>query len=183
MKDSWLPGLHPASMKHDDLAHDLALWLSSPAHQSTGFLTWENIEFSTPDPKFGFIVSQCRPDVFAIYSTLQKAKWNPTTYEIKTSVADFQSDVRSKKWQKYLPFSAYVVFAVPELIADKIEVPPECGLIVRRDLSWHKVKRGRKNKNWELTERQWMNLCLKRRNPSPWEIRKTRNNHANLRIN
>lgn len=144
---------------HGSLAHDLASDLSAATRQ-TGWLTWENIEI--PD-------CYCRPDVFAVNATLNTKKWNPTTYEVKCSRADFLADIRSGKWRKYIPFSAFIVYAtIPGVIGDD-ELPDGCGLIVRTDDCWERRRRGRKNRNWKLTERQWMNLCLKARNPSPYE--------------
>jgi len=46
--------------------------------------------------------------------------------EIKTSEADFRSDL---KWQEYLPFCDSFYFAVPEDFPHAI-LPEECGLIV-----------------------------------------------------
>ncbi len=145
---------------HDPLAHDLALWLSCPRRNSPGFVTWENIEF--PD-------TGGRPDVYAITATLNPKRWSPVTYEVKVSVGDFHSDVNAGKWGKYQQFSAYVVFAVSERLAPQIDIPEGCGLIVRTANGWVWNKRGRRNGGWKLTERQWMNLCLKGRNPSPYE--------------
>ncbi len=65
--ERWKPG--PPPTKHDALAHDLGLWLSCPDQQSTGFLTWENIEFKTDflHTKFGYTCKKLsRPDVYAI---------------------------------------------------------------------------------------------------------------------
>ncbi len=170
MIDQWKGCNQPAPKKHDRLAHDLAMWLASPAQHSLGSLTWENFEMPSPTPgDWG----SCRPDVFAIKATLNPKKWNPITYEVKTSVADFQSDIRSGKWKKYQPFSAYIVFAIPMHLTGKIELPPGCGLIVRYSNYWSREVRGKRNKDWTLTDRQWMNLCLKARNPSPWEFKYT----------
>ena len=152
---------------HDGLAHDLAMWLSSPYGKQC--VTWENIEFPIEATRpFG-----CRPDVFAMKSTLTAKNWNPTTFEVKISVADFQSDIRTGKWRKYLAFSAYVFFAIPaKLLAHRFEIPKECGLAIRHGDGWEIFSRGKRNKDWKLTERQWMNLCIKARNPTPFEIQK-----------
>lgn len=168
MIDPWEKFDIPIPDKHDDLAHDLAMWLASPAQHSLGCLTWENFEVPNVGHNNSF---GCRPDVFAIKATLNPKKWNPITYEVKTSVADFQSDARSEKWKKYQPFSAYVVFAIPMGIMDKVEPPPGCGLIIRFKNHWSRTVRGSRNKEWTLTNRQWMNLCLKARNPSPHEFK------------
>ncbi len=153
-------------MTHDELARDLAMFLSNPSGRSVGYLTWENIEIGPDRPNIG---ETGRPDVYAIGATLSKKNWRPTTYEVKVSVADFQADIRQGKWRKYRPYSAYIVFAVERGLLSSLAIPDECGLIVRDEQGWHRKKRGRRNDDWTLTERQWMNLCLKGRNPSPWE--------------
>lgn len=148
---------------HDGLAHDLALWLSTPARrgESRGRLTWENIQF--PDERV-------RPDVFSILTTLNPKRICPITYEVKINRGDFLAELRTGKWRSYLPFSAYVFLAMPYGLADEIEIPKELGILYRFDLGWHLVRRGKHNRTWRFTERHWLNLSLKGRNASPFEI-------------
>lgn len=148
---------------HDELAHDLALWLSVPASRSgaRGRLTWENIQF--PDER-------CRPDVFSLVATINPKRICPVTYEVKISRADLMADLRSGKWRKYLPFSAYVVIAMPYALVDEKEIPPELGIISRFDTNWGVVRKGKRNDSWKFSDRHWLNLTLKGRNPSPYEI-------------
>lgn len=149
--------------KHDSLAHDLAIWLSTPPRGAVrGRLTWENIEF--PDAE------RCRPDVYSLVATLTPKKWCPITFEVKANRADFMAEMRSSKWESYRPFSAYIFLACVDGLVRVDELPPEMGLIVQRPDGWLIVRRGRRNPNWHITERQWMNLALKGRNPSPFEI-------------
>ncbi len=86
--------------------------------------------------------------------TRSRKKWAPVTYEIKTSVADFQSDIRSGKWEIYRPYSAYIIFALPLSIAEKVVIPKGAGLIIRNNNTWVKHRIGIKNKNWSLTAEQ-----------------------------
>lgn len=147
---------------HNALAHDLAMWLSTPPRGTTrGRLTWENIAFP------GYNV---RPDVFSLVATLTRNKWCPVTYETKVSRADFTTELRTGKWRCYLPFSAYVYVACPEGLISPTELPIELGLMIRRPATWVIVKKGKRNGAWKLDDRDWMNLCLKGRNPSPLEI-------------
>ena len=162
-------------MKHDELAHALALDLSAP-HKNPGFITWENIEFpcSMQETSKGLIPAwACRPDVFAVQATHITSKWKPVTYEVKVSRADLLADLRSEKWRRYLRFSAYVRIAMPGWLVNPSELPDELGLIAFGGRAWKTVKRGRLNKGWELTPRDWHNLCLRARNPTPWERRMT----------
>lgn len=149
---------------HDSLAHDLAIWLSTPPRGSSvrGRLTWENIEF--PDAE------RCRPDVYSIMATLTPKKWCPITFEVKANRADFMAEMRSSKWECYRPFSAYIFLACRENLVQPSEVPKEMGLIIKKGDGWTVIRRGQRNPNWCLSERQWMNLALKGRNPSPFEI-------------
>lgn len=148
---------------HDALAHNLALWLSTPPRGSVrGRLTWENIEF--PDAE------RCRPDVYSVIATLTPNKWCPITFEVKANRADFMAEMRSSKWECYRPFSAYIFLACRDGLVSIDELPKEMGLITKQGDVWGVVRRGRRNPNWRLTERQWMNLALKGRNPSPFEI-------------
>lgn len=148
---------------HDDLAHDLALWVGTPKQRSDfrGRLTWENIQF--PDERV-------RPDVFSILTTLNPQRICPITYEVKVSRSDLLAELRSQKWKKYLPFSAYVFIAMPHGLADDNEIPDQLGILHRFDTNWFMVRKGKRNKDWKFTERHWLNLSLKGRNPSPFEI-------------
>jgi uncharacterized protein (UPF0335 family) len=155
--------VEPGTLSHNALAHDLAMFLSTPPRGTNrGRLTWENIGF--PD------YMSIRPDVFSLVATLTRAKWCPITYEVKVSRADFTTELRTAKWRLYLPFSAYVYLACPDGLVSADELPPEMGLIVRRQVTWLTVKKGKRNPHWQLKDRDWMNLCLKGRNPSPMEI-------------
>ncbi|KKN17974.1 hypothetical protein LCGC14_0960320 [marine sediment metagenome] len=152
-------------MTHDQLAATLATSLRRPGY-SKGFITWENIEF--PDmydlpSKFGApFGTPCRPDIFAIQATLTEKNWRPVIYEIKVSRGDFHRDVRADKWKNYFRIAAYVRFACPAGLIGEIDLPPGAGLIVFENGKWLQAKRGRMNREWKLTQRQWMNLCLKR---------------------
>ena len=148
---------------HDALASDLASFLGNPKKHSLGYLTWENVEFRTDN--YGW----CRPDVYAIQATLSQKKWSPITFEVKVSRADLLADLRTEKWKRYLPFSARVAIAAPFGIVKPVDLPANLGLIQKEKNGWVWVKRGQKNNDWELDSRAWMNLCLKTRNPSPYE--------------
>ena len=161
-------------LTHDELAHDLAISLSSHSikdYPPYGALTWENVEFS----KNRFY--KCRPDVFGLIPTHNKKNWNPTTYEIKVNRSDWLTEKREEKWKKYLAFSSRVVIACPIGLVKKEELPQGLGLIVRNVKGeWTWVKRPRPNKEFEFGERELMNLVMKTRNPSPFEYWK--NYHA-----
>lgn len=115
-----------SAWKHDALAHDLAQHL----RESSARMVWEDMQLGPSGSP--------RPDVFTLAKSFTRPM--PTTYEIKISRSDFLADCNAAKWQKYLAFSAGVIFAVPEGLISKAEVPAGCGLIVRYESGWRTVK-------------------------------------------
>lgn len=99
-----------------------------------------------------------RPDVYTLPKSF--SRFTPLSYEIKISVADFRRDVTTGKWQKYLEFSAGVIFAVPAGLIKKEDVPPGCGLIVRHEGMWRAAK-GPTLKHVPTLQRDaWMKLLI-----------------------
>lgn len=99
-----------------------------------------------------------RPDVYTLPKSF--SRFTPLSYEIKISVADFRRDVTAGKWQKYLEFSAGVIFAVPAGLIKKEDVPPGCGLIVRHDGMWRTVKGPTLSHVPTLPRDSWMKLLI-----------------------
>ena len=85
--------------QHNDLMHDLAEHLRSNSDR----MVWTDMQLGP--------VGSPRPDVFTVNKSYTQPR--PLSYEIKISRADFRSDVTSGKWQKYLDYSAGVIFAPP----------------------------------------------------------------------
>ena len=79
-----------------------------------------------------------RPDVYTVPKSYSNFK--PLAYECKVSVSDFRSDVTKGKWQSYLKYACGVIFAVPQGLITKDDVPKGCGLIVRSENGWRMVK-------------------------------------------
>lgn len=99
-----------------------------------------------------------RPDVYVMSKSY--SKFTPTSYEVKVSRADFQSDINSAKWQKYFKFSSAVTFAVPDGLIKRIELPEGAGLIVRKDKVWRTVKAPKINHLTTLPHAVWMKLFI-----------------------
>lgn len=99
-----------------------------------------------------------RPDVYTIAKSF--AKFTPISYECKISVSDFRSDVTTGKWQKYLKFSAGVIFAAPKGLITKADVPKGCGLVTRNEDGWVTVKAPTLNRCESLTRDEWMKLLI-----------------------
>ncbi|QRE00351.1 hypothetical protein [Burkholderia phage BCSR5] len=52
--------------------------------------------------------------------------------EVKSSRADFMSDIKTGKWENYLPYCNQLYFAVPKKVYAKVkdDLPAGCGLFV-----------------------------------------------------
>ena len=62
-------------------------------------------------------------------------------YEIKVSRPDFLSDIRSDKWQTYLPYCSRFYFATPEHgVATIDDIPFVAGWMTRGEKGWRTVK-------------------------------------------
>lgn len=73
-----------------------------------------------------------------------------TIYEVKASRADWTKEMRSGKWQSYLPFCHRLVFACPAGLVEQSEVPDGTGLMCRNDNGWYgAVKADRHECLWE----------------------------------
>jgi hypothetical protein len=68
------------------------------------------------------------------------SKFCPVVYEIKVSVSDFRADVTAGKFTKYFKYASAVVFAVPEGMLKKTDIPEGCGLMIRKESGWHTLK-------------------------------------------
>lgn len=112
--------------KHDDLAADLAQYLRSDRR-----LVWTDMQLGPSGSP--------RPDVYTLERSYSKPL--PTAYECKISRSDLRSDTTSGKWQKYLQFAGAVVFAVPEGLCTPADIPPSCGLIVRKGQVWRNIRK------------------------------------------
>jgi len=153
---------------HDGLAADLAAWLRCSRTEGPVRITWENIEFPDMGRYQRVNALGIRPDVFSIVATLTESKWAPTIHEVKISRSDFLADVRKGKWEGHKKIAKYIWFACPEGLIDVAELPAGTGLIVRDRYNWHVVKRPTRNPKWRITNRQWMNLCMKAQRPGPY---------------
>lgn len=62
-------------------------------------------------------------------------------YEIKVSRADFLADIRTDKWQTYLPYCSRFYFATPEHgVATADDIPFVAGWMVRGENGWRTCK-------------------------------------------
>lgn len=111
---------------HNDLAHDLAEHL----RQNTARMVWEDMQLGPS--------GTARPDVYALPHSY--SKFCPVVYEVKVSVSDFRADVTAGKFTKYFKYASAVVFAVPEGMLKKTDIPEGCGLMIRKESGWHTLK-------------------------------------------
>ena len=112
--------------KHDELADDLAAHL-----RTENRMVWANMQLGP--------VHSPRPDVYTLIRSYSSPC--PTAYECKISRSDFRADVTTGKWQAYLDYAGAVIFAVPDGLITKAEVPEICGLIVRKENFWRMAKK------------------------------------------
>lgn len=112
--------------KHDDLAEDLAMHLG----RNTDRIIWTDMQLGPSGSP--------RPDVYSIPKSYSGFK--PLAYECKVSVSDFRSDITKGKWQSYLKYASGVIFAVPQGLITKEDIPKGCGLIIRSESGWRMAK-------------------------------------------
>ncbi|HAP81092.1 MmcB family DNA repair protein [Atlantibacter hermannii] len=132
--------------KHDALAHDLAEHL----RQNTARIVWEDMQLGPS--------GTARPDVYAIPCSF--SKFCPVVYEIKVSVSDFRADVTAGKYTKYFAYASAVVFAVPEGMLKKSDIPEGCGLMVRKKSGWHTLKGPTMRSIDNLPRDAWIKLVI-----------------------
>lgn len=132
--------------RHNELASDLAHHLRGTSDR----LVWTDMQIGPS--------GSARPDVYTIPKSY--SKFLPMTYEVKISVADFRRDVTAGKWQSYLDFSAGVIFAAPQGLLSKADVPDGCGLIVRTDGGWRNIKGPTLKHIPTLPHEAWMKLMI-----------------------
>ncbi|GAL59780.1 hypothetical protein EV102420_23_00040 [Pseudescherichia vulneris NBRC 102420] len=111
---------------HNALAHDLAEHL----RQNTARIVWEDMQLGPS--------GTARPDVYALPCSF--SKFCPVVYEVKVSVSDFRADVTAGKFTKYFAYASAVVFAVPDGMLKKTDIPEGCGLMVRKEGGWYTMK-------------------------------------------
>lgn len=132
--------------KHNDLAHDLAEHL----RKNTARICWEDMQLGPS--------GTCRPDVYAMAHSY--SKFCPVVYEVKVSVSDFRADVTAGKYTKYFKYAGGVVFAVPEGLLKKNDIPEGCGLMIRKESGWHTLKGPTMRQLDNLPRDAWMKLLM-----------------------
>ncbi|KLQ92476.1 MULTISPECIES: MmcB family DNA repair protein [Enterobacter cloacae complex] len=131
---------------HDELAHDLAEHL----RQNTARICWEDMQLGPS--------GTCRPDVYSIAHSY--SKFCPIVYEVKVSMSDFRADVTAGKYTKYFKYAGGVVFAVPEGLLKKSDIPDGCGLMVRKESGWHTLKGPMMRQLDNLPRDAWIKLLM-----------------------
>jgi len=131
---------------HDELAHDLAEYL----RQNTARICWEDMQLGPS--------GTCRPDVYAMAHSY--SKFCPVVYEVKVSVSDFRADVTAGKYTKYFKYAGGMVFAVPEGLLKKSDIPEGCGLMIRKESGWHTLKGPTMRQLDNLPRDAWVKLLM-----------------------
>lgn len=131
---------------HNELAHDLAEHL----RQNTARICWEDMQLGP--------AGTCRPDVYSIAHSY--SKFCPIVYEVKVSMSDFRADVTAGKYTKYFKYAGGMVFAVPEGLLKKSDIPDGCGLMVRKESGWHTLKGPTMRQLDNLPRDAWIKLLM-----------------------
>jgi len=98
------------------------------------------------------------PDVLTIECSFVKP--HITVYEVKGERSDFQRDISSGKWRRYLEICNRFYFAAPKGLVKREEIPAEAGLIVKGDKSWTSVKSPPHRGDIEIEESMWLALLF-----------------------
>lgn len=131
---------------HNELAHDLAEHL----RQNTARICWEDMQLGP--------AGTCRPDVYSIAHSY--SKFCPIVYEVKVSISDFRADVTVGKYTKYFKYAGGVVFAVPDGLLKKTDIPDGCGLMVRKESGWITLKGPIMRQLDNLPRDAWIKLLM-----------------------
>ena len=132
--------------KHDELANDLAQYVRSKSDR----IVWTDMQLGPS--------GSSRPDVYSV--PMSFTRFQPIAYECKVSVSDFRADVTKGKWSDYLRFACAVIFAVPEGLVTKADLPDGCGLIVRGPNGWRTVKGPTMRPLDNLPRDAWVKLLI-----------------------
>lgn len=132
--------------KHNDLMADLATHLRATRDR----IVWEDMQLGP--------VGSPRPDVYTVPKSF--ARFLPLAYEIKVSVSDFRSDITKGKWQDYYRYASGVIFAVPQGMVSKEDVPNGAGLMVRKDDGWRTLRAPTMQREFEIPKEAWIKLLI-----------------------
>ncbi|MDF2499342.1 MAG: hypothetical protein K0Q77_56 [Anaerosporomusa subterranea] len=95
-------------------------------------------------------------------------------YEVKVSRADFLGDIRSEKWQRYLPHCHRFYFATLPDVARKEDIPPEAGWVVKGPNSWT-YRKAAPARAVDIPEHTMLSLLFaKERDPRGLHLKKLR---------
>ena len=170
-------------MKHDDLQQSL--------YDNFDASQWARFQKLNTGPKgmedFGEI------DFLAMRFSYSKPEIR--AYEVKVSQADFDGDVKSQKFHKYLPYCDRFYFAIEKGIKwkDRIGHLPEVGVIIHGEKGWRVAKTPIPNTKREETipEHFFMSIifnklekespCMHAKRALEWEIAHYKNDLSKLR--
>lgn len=86
-------------------------------------------------------------------------RFNLDIFEVKVQRSDFLQDVKSKKYEKYLPHCNRLYFAVLSGVAKVEEIPEDVGLMIRSEKGWY-VAKAAKKREVEHTKEMLMALAF-----------------------
>ena len=142
-------------LSHDDLLFNLAATLEQSGHIAIPNLQLGGSWIRRYD--------ECMPgrvDVMCFKTSYRRSM--PRVFEVKVTRSDLLSDLRKKKWRKYLPFCERVIFAFPSYMATADEIPAECGIWTYNvdKKSWHGLRAGKKSEAPGLEDEEFWFAAL-----------------------
>ena len=125
-------------LTHDQLALDLAKHIRHRVVVTSARMPVVITEVAI-DGSWG---QKGRLDVVAFRAFNSYTRVGLSGYEIKVSRADLLADLRAEKWRKYLPRLDRFYFAFPDGLAERDEIPPGPGVIIRlKGGGWRVIRR------------------------------------------
>lgn len=115
-----------------ELGNELARHLAQ-----AGRLAWTQMPL-------GSVVGE-NPAVADVLTMDKRYRLHVAIYEVKVDRGDFNHDIRTGKYERYLKAAHQVFFATPAGLVKKEEIPDSCGLITRTPKIWRVVKSAPRN--------------------------------------
>ena len=144
------------AVTHEELLRDLAADLRLPP-STTGTCGGVTMHASLGS---AWLERGCpQADVLTVRGS--HTKQEVAIYEVKANRADWLKEMRSGKWEHYLPFCHRLLFATPRGLITRDELPPGCGWITRREAGgWSTVVTGERRED-SCWARDAYSLCCR----------------------
>ena len=153
-----MPAVPKPSSAHSDLQRDLCRYLEQRV--SPPWITLQEMDLGLRGNNTHWTGSVQRADVLAIRWT---APLRIHIYEIKVSRSDFQSDIKSGKWEGYLEHCHLFFFVTPHGMVQRDEIPEGIGWVEvsKRGKNFPTRLTGALNHDYSPSEDEWFAIVKK----------------------